>query len=515
MHEINTYLLRECEGPTILSVDSVANDSEFSRLISAAHNHSAQTSSVCVFADTTSAFVDRTNEQVSYQNPSHMLNLIRKYCFSVIAGSFIVLHWCLTLFSYSSETWSESVLIVHTTLQFVPVQRRSWCCSDLPTLFRRLKDSSGVVAVTSLWLTTFVCPMIFMIFLPILMFASLQNGFARCYRLTGFLYSYRMILHPMIRWAMAMAFVQIVFALSNLGIAIQFDHSTVLIGTKITQGLSLYVLGIASAILSAAVLYLSDALELSDVCIDPPGMLKVDYAADQPSVMHALEHEPHLFMIRAVASVRFLVLQDKKEPISRHAPLQFWKILLVAQTGILSLLLIVPSLVLTALRFEYKGTASVLIDSPNVALSIYQMPLSFYGNSIDAGTAAWEIRFLGITLIFFSHICPLVALILAVLTWFASPVGSSSSFWNRKRLKLYLNMIHPAVGGIVFSFTLLALRNSITTVDIERSIAKTTPFLKEHVPYISGKCHLEFGYWVFFTQSILLEAFISFTKYWG
>jgi hypothetical protein len=529
MHEINTYLLRESEGPTVLSTEVVENDSEFSRLISAAHIHSAPTRPVSWLADATSAFVDRSDEEVTYQSPLHIVSydqnekgfnllLVGKYYFSAIAWSLMVLHLSFTLFSYSTETWSESVVLVRTSLQFIPVQRPLLYSYDLPTLFIRIKDASGVVAFTYLLLTTCLVPIVFMIFLPLWMFHSLKSRFLRSYRWTAIFNSFKRLLQLMIRWAMTLAFVQTVFVLNDLGITIPLSHSTVAIGTKISEGLSLYVFGISFAILCSSFLCLSDAFELSKACTDNSCMIKIESAADRPSVMYALEEKAYPVVLGATTSAESHTLQDNNQHVCRYAYLPFWKILLVSETGILSALLIVPSLCLTALHFEYNGTASVLMDSPNVALSIFQMPFSFYESSIAAGTVPWKITFLGIILISFSLICPLVALILAILTWFASPVSSSSSFWSRKRLKRYLNVIHPAVGGIVVSFALLALRRSVTKVDVERYLAKTTahtPFIKGQLLYISGTCHLEIGYWMFFTQSILLEAFISFTNSWS
>jgi hypothetical protein len=538
-----SLLFRHDEGPTSLSVDSVENDSEFSRLISVSHISSnrpnfGRDAQSDFFVSTDISVPDRNRLQfLNRQRDTEVCFINQKYNFTLVTGTCNALHLCFTWISLLNGTWSETVLIIKTSLPYVQEQRLSVCFINILTIFQELQSSKNAVV-------TVLVPCLFAVFLPVWMngvpviqpysFGALRSNVSSLV--------FQNILEILVRCSMTVLVVVLCIALSHHYIALQWTNTAVTVQTKLSDGLGLNIIGTAFAIISTIVFRSSlsnderrlNSQDGTPTASQPNSKNSPDtfVEIDCPTTIQILEDaillEP--FAIETDAPYRSPDWHDSVNSSVRQTPLPFWKMLLVFQSGLFSILLIVPAFFLPAIRFEYSGIASRLMSSRIHSFTLYHFPLTFYRDSLSAATPLWIVSLVFILVLSFAVVCPIFAIATAILTWAIPPrcdVVSSQSSWTRQRCRKWLNAIHPAVGSFFFSLSLLVgiysiqhmdaftLTNSNAENSSEKGNAICRFFGKNEIECLVVSSTVGTGAFVYVGQSILLECFIILTLMWS
>jgi hypothetical protein len=214
----------------------------------------------------------------------------------------------------------------------------------------------------------------------------------------------------------------------------------------------------------------------------------------------------------------------------------FCKILLVFQCGLLSILFMVASLVLPLLQLNYDGLGTnLMVEQSRVGVHLYEIPWIVYNDTRSAQSSFWMIVILIVFIVLSTVLFPLYAIVMATMTWM---LPSSSSvkvhnqqdrcrffcFLTRKQCRTHLQLIHPVIGSIVVSISLLLSAQILQRWNVCNT-ATTSTGTMNHWPYnnnfqnwgcsIHTNSSLQTGAWCYIIHSILLEVVIVTTVRWS
>lgn len=179
-----------------------------------------------------------------------------------------------------------------------------------------------------------------------------------------------------------------------------------------------------------------------------------------------------------------------------RSPVKFWKVLVVFQSGLASLLLVAPLFVLPLVQLEFEGVFAELLSDSQPRLYLFD---------ITAATSLLQVV-IGILLLLPIVVGPCACFALACAIW-------TSEGALRLQNQKYLQVLAPTMGSIVVATTLL-----VTTFCLggwsERAFGQLCePFLTESCLLVRGSPLV--GLWIYVVHTVLLEVFVTLTLRWS
>eukprot|EP00549_Striatella_unipunctata_P025821 CAMPEP_0118673002 /NCGR_PEP_ID=MMETSP0800-20121206/78_1 /TAXON_ID=210618 ORGANISM="Striatella unipunctata, Strain CCMP2910" /NCGR_SAMPLE_ID=MMETSP0800 /ASSEMBLY_ACC=CAM_ASM_000638 /LENGTH=318 /DNA_ID=CAMNT_0006568013 /DNA_START=151 /DNA_END=1107 /DNA_ORIENTATION=- len=178
------------------------------------------------------------------------------------------------------------------------------------------------------------------------------------------------------------------------------------------------------------------------------------------------------------------------------------------ESGLLSCLLLIPTLVLPIMRFEYGGVGSVYFSKQNLEYYWWQIPQEFWANGRKSETPLWMVVVLTVILVWHAFILPIVGLIIAVMAQL-TPLYEKS----RRPLIVSLQHIYPMSNGFMFA---LAVIGTLYTVPSVAGVLARNRLCSELMDTIGNTCltvdtQVLPGTWSYLFHSLFLEIFVYVT----
>lgn len=206
-----------------------------------------------------------------------------------------------------------------------------------------------------------------------------------------------------------------------------------------------------------------------------------------------------------------LVEENDETSSSPHPQsLTYWNKFTVFQTGLLSVVLWIPTMYLPVLHLSYTGVAADLTKQQSFRLYFWDIPGYIWSQGLEFGTPLWIVillaLFLSVTLFFL----PMMATFQGILAW----IGEGA--W-RTRSYVWLYTIHPCLGGIVFSVALLATIPSLSPLSLLMLDEHKTGICHGIVgdPCLEARGQLLSGGFFYIVQAWCLEVFVTLSLLWS
>lgn len=567
MNEIKStttpLLASEQDAPTSLfSVEEEEDISDFSRLISVVHNSGSSPASSGRIArahrDQHQIRVIGDDRRTSLPKNSSFFN---PYFVTIVAGTSSLWFFGFVWASFVSDSWADTVLAIDLTIPFLPKQVIPLLSTGLASILQQFSETGQIGSAVLLWVTSLMIPCLLMVASPAWIMGSFQISL---YVKSS---KFREWLELSIRWAWTVVFVMAFTALAYHYIVLTWTDSVIAVHTKMNAGLVSFAVGITFAALTIVILRLqtsgyahaSNDMRVQDTTVDTfmfatssPAIefprlgeshsdpnLEIDNEEEAPMMMRILEEAPTPIVAHAQNNIRQRIHDAPlaSETAARNntqavhpSPPSFFQMLFVFQTGLLSILLWIPSLLFPAIRFEFNGVAAELMKDKTQIVCLYEVPFRLYQDNLAAETPSWIIAAIGIVLFIPTILCPVIATVLGLATWFLSPDKGRNlprKFWSRSVCRLWLYAIHPAVGSVTLALALFVavhvagpwskylLNGGNSSSDgVNRGLCSTfSSVTGELCLTLTG--NLMQGAWFFAAQSVLLEVFIVFTLRWS
>lgn len=219
-------------------------------------------------------------------------------------------------------------------------------------------------------------------------------------------------------------------------------------------------------------------------------------------------------------------------------PTSFFQILLVFQTGLLSILLCLPALLLPVIRLKFSGVAAAFMKGTTThTVLLYEIPTALYRDSLAAATPPWIVWLIGITLFVPTVVCPVLATVFGIATWMLPPDDdgdsddssrcccSQNKCWSRSSCRRWLHVIQPAMGGTVFALAIIVAARGMepwsTHAFNESGVGVGSRSICDSFEAVMGEQCLKVtgstmkGAWFYVAQTVLLEIFIVLTLRWS
>jgi len=185
--------------------------------------------------------------------------------------------------------------------------------------------------------------------------------------------------------------------------------------------------------------------------------------------------------------------------------------ILVFQMGLLVVALWIPSLHLPLIQLDYSGLAKEVMTASSKRVFLWQIPGIIWLQGIEAKTSSWVLMALCVVVASTLFIFPILATCFGIFCWI------SDEQWAIKS-RYWLYQVQPAVGGIVFVLTLVAVLQALKplssfSIDGSSICEKFAKLVGDDCLVLTG--HLMAGGHFYIAHSILLEAFVYLTLKWS
>ena len=431
--------------------------------------------------------------------------------------------------------------------------------------------------------TTVVVPCVAMVWLPIRMTSILStktpikvpNDNHRTV-----LNSLSSILEITLRFSFVIVYVFVGMIVANHFVTFHLstdDNNSTIVSfdTIIMNGLTSYTIGVSFAIVCVLMIrsFYNITNYRDDNSNNPPSQ-QHDSISNDPAVESTASHTgyadpPIMQILEEQAESTFdattpilhrpqISLRNRNDTsqVAKNVVLPFWKLVFAFQCGLLSVIMMIPSFYLPVLQLQYdkNGWISDLMPTNVHSISLYQIPSIFFSHvapnqmpfrMFDPNMRLFDPnqtpvrlsdpnqspeRMLGILVLCFlvvtTVLCPLYAIVMAIMTWMTAPSSSSSrcdvqrthrgrTFGRtRDQYRDSLYMIHPAVGGIVLAVSLLLCANIIYYWNL-LAYATGSFYIFQGHNALRVDSSLQIGIWCYLVHSLLLEVFILVTLKWS
>lgn len=230
-----------------------------------------------------------------------------------------------------------------------------------------------------------------------------------------------------------------------------------------------------------------------------------------PPIDNATRHTP-LRQLPIRRHMDAMQLETMPADVDVRFSMPFWKRAVIYELAAASTLLWLPALFLPLFELTYSGIVSDFMPEVSFSVQYWELPAVLWQRGIAAGTAKWVLAVLGIVLIFFVYVCPLLATLLAIATWRLDPTESAycrNVLWT----------IQPCVCGIIFALSVQLAIPAFQAIGEFAIDNGSSGLCKKFEIVTSDTCMTiagepRVGLWFLWSQAFSLEAFMAFTLVW-
>lgn len=523
--------------PSLSSGPAIAEESEFSRLISRSINPlQALSHRLDPFATTSPP---RSPLHHADQRQQSRGIVKRGSLVTIIAGTLSLMHAGFVWGSYMAGSWSDTHLTVVIAWQkeYLPALDdltdtviRS---TNLASLLQDLATAQQYLLVGALWVTSLLLPCFFVVLSPTWVVGDCQKSVSlerrmRTWQARGFF-------ETTVRFSFLLMFVLVLLDLATAVIELHWTDSVANVRNRALGGLAAYVTAMASAIGVILVLRSPGKIrgsftiaasgdfpgqrQAATIRSPPPQAFQHPWRLVDGPNMSVLEEEPEprpnaqQFVPDASSTPELIEENVSMMTPTRPTKLSFGRKVLVFQVGLLTAVLWIPSLYLPLFRISYTGLAREFMTVSSLKVFLWQIPALMWTQGVQSSSATWILLAVGFILIAVVIVLPVVATCLGISTW----LGENTLSY---RSRSWLYCIHPALGGLVFAVALIVtvsalhpLGNLLLDEDGTGICVKFQQVVGEPCLTLTGT--LLPGAWFFLLQSIVLEMFVAVTLRWS
>ena len=482
-------------------------------------------------------------ESLSYVPVSHtppavtMAQTIRSSLATLGAGSLCLLQTGLVWGSFLSSSWFDTHLIISIDWQkqYFPFLNDAvdqlLHSTTLASLLSTFMGAEQHVASLVLIISSILIPCLCMILCPVW---TVSDHKARLTtrqqqpqpqpQQTNSAQTPRIIFESLLRFSLLAYFLLALLDVGTSSIEIVSNDTKFSITNQTRGGLVAYALGMSCA-LGVIVILRSTRRRVTEY-IPAPVSSEENYrpSLPRPPPNQAFQLPWHLSANENSQEQQRPLLADDDEFQGQVETMQiqqgglesqdisFCKKAVLFEFGIVATLFWLPALFLPLFQLNYGGLVSDFMAEVSFSIKLWELPAVLWQRGIAAGTPKWMLLSLGLVLIMFVYILPMLATILSICTW---RMKSTAGTFCRSTL----HTIHPCLVGIVFALALLFAIPSFEPIGEYLLDEGTSGLCKKfHIVTndtcltISGKPDL--GLWFLIGQSIVLEIFVILTLCW-
>jgi hypothetical protein len=196
----------------------------------------------------------------------------------------------------------------------------------------------------------------------------------------------------------------------------------------------------------------------------------------------------------------------------REVPL--WQRIVVYELEILTLVLAIPALFMPLFQIKFDGLVASFMEEASFEVPFYLLPSLLWQRGRAAGTDQWILLVLGIQLLLFVYVVPLLAMILASAAW-RSPSNSKVMSLHKSMLRF----LQPCLCGPIFALAALLAMPAMKPLGDYLLDSETSGFCHRFESITDTSCldilgHHRLGLWFLLAQSITLEIYIRIVLAW-
>ena len=544
--------------PFLSSGPHIEEESEFSRLMAQNHEEHILDFQRLIPEDLISLnFEDGRRSRVVMDDKPRGPHL------TAVAGTLCLVHLGLVWGSYSADAWTQthvSVLMgwqmdyLHFIDQMTDQVIRT---TSLASLLQDLDEIHSYILLVLFWTSALVIPCLFMVLSPTLVVGDyirpieLQKRRVSMDKRTQF--------ELVTRFSWLPIFALCLISLSTSLVDLEWTQTTIHVGQQTKNPFAAYVIGTLCGVAMLALLRVprqenfrivseGDMMEIefapatpTTVRSPPPQAFRHPWQEveeelgeeeDEP-LMTVLEEDvvrtpPRLPLLprrlplrsdrelartarRSNSNSTPELVEEEDERSPHHlSSLTYWNKFTVFQTGLLSVVLWIPTMYLPMLHISYAGVAADFTKQQSFRLYLWDIPGYLWSQGLEFGTPVWIVVLLALFLLTTLLILPMAATFQAILAW----LGEGA--W-RTRSYVWLYALHPCLGGIVFSLALLVTTPSLSSLSVLMFDEHTSGICHGLVgnPCLEARGQLLSGGFFYILQALCLEVFVWLSLRWS
>ena len=505
----------EDNTPLLGGVSSV-EESPLERLIAQSTLEQAVAASTSFFIEDPQAGHCQDSEFPRGPSPA---DIYRVSVTTLVAATFCLLHICFVWSSFLSTAWFETHLTVSveagTTFNFTTDQVLQQ--TTLASLLSLLLEKGQEWPATVLVMTCLISPCLCMILCTSWTCGDYQNVLKpRNSRMMPHIdvlgFNPRLLVEQlMIRVGFLVFFLLAILDIGASSIAMENSNSKFLLTNRSLGGLVCYVLGTSSALVVVVVLRFAsqEPYKASGNRIEGTPRQDPSHTVVSPDNGFSQLRQP-LLALEDFEGMAHLRLGHPE----RGCGLAPWKRLLAYESGVLSVALWLPALLLPLFRMNFDGLVANFMEERAYEISFYQIPVVLLQRGNVAGTPQWITLGLGAVFVSLVYIFPLMATSIAVGAWRSPDLSKAAWFY-----KGILRHLQPCLCGVVFSVALSCAIPAFEPLVDGILDSETAGFCKQFSDITDVMCLVvegqpRIGHWFLLAQSVSLELFVFLTLLW-
>eukprot|EP00977_Amphora_coffeiformis_P006550 scaffold1404_cov166-Amphora_coffeaeformis.AAC.17 len=425
---------------------------------------------------------------------------------TAVAGTLCLVHLGLVWGSYSAEAWSQMHVSVSIGWQmdYLPFLNQMTDqvirTVSLASFLQDLDECRSYLLLLLFWTSALLIPCLFMVLSPTLVVGDYIRPLELQKRRVSM--NKRTYFELVARFSWLPIFALCLISLSTSLVDLEWTQTTIQVGQQTKNPFAAYVIGTVCGVAMLALLRAprqenfrivseGDMLEIefspatpTAVRSPPPQAFRYPWQdaeeEDEEPLMTVLEEDVVRSPVRSPPRPRPLrsdrdfaraarrsnsqstpdLVEESDERSPSHLPaLTYWNKFVVFQTGLLSVVLWIPTMYLPVLHFSYVGMAAAVTKQQSFRLYFWDIPGYIWSQGLEFGTPLWIVLLLALFLSVSLFFLPMAATFQAILAW----LGEGAL---RARSYVWLYTFHPCLGGIVFSVALLATIPSLSSLSV-------------------------------------------------